>query len=105
MIIKGVHHYIMNTYPKPQTITLQEKKLVGQSIDMSLIENKTFELFSDFMPKRRHIKNGLDTLIYEVLVYDSMTYFSEFNPNTLFKKWAAIEVSQYESIPRKHDLL
>lgn len=89
----------MDTYSAPKIITIQDKKLVGQSVEMSLLQNKTFELFSSFMPNRKQITNRVDTAIYEVLVYDSINYFSEFNPNTTFEKWATVEVSDYESIP------
>lgn len=74
------------------------KTLVGKSIAMSLIDNKTFDLFSDFMPIRNTIKNTINDDIFEVLIYDE-TYFKTFNPNNIFTKWATLEVSNVEDLP------
>lgn len=74
------------------------KTLVGKSIAMSLIDNKTFDLFSDFMPIRNTIKNIINDDIFEVLIYDE-TYFKTFNPNNTFTKWATLEVSNVEDLP------
>lgn len=32
-------------------------------------------------------------------VYDDTSYFENFNPGTVFEKWAAAEVSDFEVIP------
>ncbi len=81
----------------PRIKTLLEKKFVGKSIDMSLVNNKTFELFSGFMPEKKHIKNALSADVYEVMVYDD-SYFKSFNPANTFTKWASIEVSEFDTI-------
>lgn len=83
---------------QPRIEAITEKKLVGHVIDMSLVSNKTFELFSGFMPNRDQISNSMSTDIYEVMEYDHL-YFKNFNPNTVFKKWATLEVSEIETIP------
>jgi len=82
----------------PKIKTLLPKKLVGKSTEMSLANNKTFELFSGFMPRRKHIQNTIGNDIYEVLVYDD-SYFKNFNPTNSFTKWATIEVSAFKNIP------
>ncbi|AUC81967.1 GyrI-like domain-containing protein [Lacinutrix sp. Bg11-31] len=82
----------------PNIVTLENKKLVGQSIEMSLVENKTFELFSSFMPQRKEIKNALSTDIFEVLLYDN-NYLENFNPANTFTKWASVAVENYNTIP------
>ncbi|WP_452221058.1 GyrI-like domain-containing protein [Lacinutrix salivirga] len=83
----------------PEIKTINEKKLVGHSLKMSLVNNKTFELFSGFMPHRVHIKNTVSDCILEVLEYDDL-YFENFNPNNTFQKWATVEVSKFEDIPQ-----
>lgn len=83
---------------QPRIENLSEKKLIGHTLDMSLVTNKTFELFSGFMPKKNQITNSISTDIYEVMEYDSL-YFKNFNPNTVFKKWATLEVSELDTIP------
>ena len=85
-------------FKDPEIETLKNKKLVGQSIEMSLVDNKTFELFSGFMPQQKHIQNIVSSDIYEVLIYDS-NYLKNFNPTNTFTKWATVEVKNYDSIP------
>lgn len=65
---------------------------------MSLVDNKTFELFSGFMPFREQIGNSLSTDIYEVMVYDD-DHFKNFSPANTFTKWALTEVSVFDHIP------
>lgn len=79
--------------------TLQEKKLVGKSLRMSIAENDTFKLWDSFMPQRNQIKNVVGTDLYAVQVYDSPDYFKNFNPAAIFTKWALIEVSEFNDIP------
>ncbi|MDO6597149.1 GyrI-like domain-containing protein [Oceanihabitans sp. 2_MG-2023] len=82
----------------PRIETVSEKKLVGKAVKMSLIDNKTFELFSGFMPNRNLIKTTIGSDIYEVTEYN-VDYFKNFNPNNNFKKWATLEVENTENIP------
>ncbi|MEJ6792393.1 MAG: GyrI-like domain-containing protein [Lacinutrix sp.] len=82
----------------PKILVLEYKKLVGQSINMSLVEDKTFELFSSFMPRQKNIKNALSTDLLEVLIYNN-NYLKNFSPENTFVKWAAIEVKDHNSIP------
>lgn len=83
---------------EPRIEILAEKKLVGKSIKMSLTNNRTYELWSSFMPRRKEIPNTTDSLLYSMQVYDS-GYFEKFDPNTEFTKWAAVEVSNSSDIP------
>ena len=43
---------------------LTEKKLIGKHINMSFMENKTFQLWNSFMPERKEIKNAVDYNLY-----------------------------------------
>lgn len=83
---------------QPQIKSLSEKKLIGHSIEMSFIENKTFQLWSGFMPKRKEIKNPVDGNLYSLEVYPE-NHFDNFDPNDIFQKWAAVEVSNFENVP------
>jgi len=87
----------------PRIKTIAEKKLVGKSLPMSLAENKTFKLFSDFMPRRKEIANAVSADIFDLIVYPK-TYFKTFNPSTNFTKWALIEVSDFVNIPNEMEL-
>jgi AraC family transcriptional regulator len=82
----------------PRIETLEEKKLIGKRIQMSLLHNKTKELWQHFMPRRKEIQNNIGTDLYAIQLYDPL-YFNNFDPNTTFEKWAAIEVSHFNTIP------
>ncbi|OXA76602.1 AraC family transcriptional regulator [Flavobacterium aquidurense] len=83
---------------------LTEKKLLGKHLDMSFIENKTFQLWSSFMPRRKEIKNSLDSNLYSLEVFPA-GHFDNFDPNNTFQKWAAVEVSDFENIPSEMETL
>ena len=82
----------------PRIETLTEKKLVGKRMKMTLADNKTGELWRSFMPRRKEIKNITSDLI-SMQVYDPSLDFKNFNLNTPFEKWAAIEVAVFDTIP------
>lgn len=66
---------------------------------MSLNENRTYSLWSSFMPHRNKIKDRVDDLLYSMQVYDDSLDFKDFSPATTFTKWAAVEVSSLDRIP------
>ena len=83
----------------PKIITLSEKKLVGKRLTMSLQQNRTFELWSSFMPLRNQIKNVLGSDKFSMQVYSTDFDYNQFTPQTVFEKWAAVEVSDFLNIP------
>jgi AraC family transcriptional regulator len=88
----------------PKIVTLTAKKLIGFSIEMSLIDNKTFSIFNQLMPRLKEITNAKSADIFCVQVYDA-DYFTNFTPETLFTKWAAVEVKDYDTIPNGFEKL
>jgi len=78
--------------------TLSEKKLVGKKMIMTFAENKTAELWKSFMPERKEIHNIMGTNLYSMQIYPPL-FFSNFNADRAFEKWAAIEVSDFENMP------
>ncbi|KAB8153066.1 GyrI-like domain-containing protein [Kordia sp. TARA_039_SRF] len=78
--------------------TLPQKKLVGKSMRMSLIQNTTPQLWKSFMQQRNSIKNAVGSDLYSLQVYDEL-YFKQFNPKTEFTKYALTEVTNFEMIP------
>jgi len=84
---------------EPRIEILSEKKLIGKRIKMSLAENKTFELWRSFMPRRKEISNHLNTDLISMQVYDPSYDFKNFNLHATFEKWAAVEVSDFNSVP------
>lgn len=79
---------------------LPEKKLIGKHIVMSFLENKTFQLWSSFMPRRKEIKNVINANLYSLEVFP-IAHFNNFDPGNTFQKWAAVEVSDFDEIPRE----
>ena len=65
---------------------------------MSFSDNKTRELWSSFMPRRKEIKNNIGSELYSIEVYEPL-YFNNFNPEKEFDKWAAVEVIDFETVP------
>jgi AraC family transcriptional regulator len=82
----------------PRIEMLPKTKLIGKRIILSLSNNKTAELWKSFMPRRKEIKNNIDTDLYSMQKYDA-SYFNTFNPNTEFEKWAAVAVTDFNEIP------
>lgn len=65
---------------------------------MSFTNNKTYELWRAFMPRRKEIPNNIGEELYSIEVY-APRYFNFFNPDSEFEKWAAMEVTDFETIP------
>jgi AraC family transcriptional regulator len=83
---------------QPRIEILKGKKFVGQRLEMSLVENKTVELWKGFIPRRKEIQNQISNDLYSIQVYD-LQYFDQFKPSSIFEKWAAVEVSDFLIIP------
>ncbi len=81
---------------------ISEKKLVGKCLRMSLANNRTAELWRSFMPLRNTIKAVAGTDLYSLQVY-GQTYFTTFNPQSEFEKWALVEVADFNSVPEGID--
>jgi AraC family transcriptional regulator len=78
---------------------LPPKKLVGMHASTSLTDNKTFELWRSFMPRRKEITNTRSSDLVSMQVYGSHYSFANFDPAATFEKWAAVEVADYRAIP------
>jgi AraC family transcriptional regulator len=78
--------------------TLIEKKVIGKCLIMSFFERKTFELWSNFMPRIKEIKNQIGSDLYTLEVFPS-GYLKHFDPKNTFEKWAAVEVLDFNEIP------
>ena len=83
---------------EPRIEMLQSKRLVGLRMTMSLVNNKTGELWKAFMIRRKEIQNTISSVLYSVQVY-APSYYQNFNPQNTFEKWATIEVSDVEKTP------
>ncbi len=84
---------------QPTIFTLTEKKLVGKQLTMSLANNRTGELWAGFMPHRRELQQATGLDLVSLQVYPA-GYFEHFAPQNEFVKWAAVEVSSFENLPK-----
>ena len=85
---------------EPRFKIINEKKLIGMFVSMSLAENKTFKLFSAFMPRRKEILDSINNDVLDLKVYPK-DYYLNFNPSNYFTKWALVEVSAFDNVPNE----
>lgn len=85
---------------EPRIVNLSEKKLVGKSLRMTLSADKTMELWKSFMPERKSIENVVEAKFYSMQVYDENQDYINFNDETGFTKWAAVEVKDNKTVPK-----
>ena len=83
----------------PRIEILPEKKLIGKSLEMSLVKNTTGILWASFMSNKSDITNAIGSDLYAMQIYSDLYYHKNFNPNTKFIKWAATEVTDIKNIP------
>ncbi|ALM47564.1 AraC family transcriptional regulator [Flavobacterium psychrophilum] len=89
----------------PTIQTISSKKLIGKHIAMSFVANKTFELWSSFMPQRKLIANAVDSQhMYSLQLYGK-DFYTNFNPAREFEKWAALEVANFDAVPEGMETL
>ena len=83
---------------RPRIEILPEKKLIGKRMQMSFSGNKTAELWRSFMAVRKEIQNNIGTELFSAEVYPPL-FFKAFDPGTVYEKWAAIEVTDFKTVP------
>ena len=88
----------------PKIVNIAPKKLIGFSIETSLLDNKTQTIWQLFMPRLKEIKNAVSADLFSLQNYPE-NYFTNFTPETLFTKWSAIEVNDFENIPEGFEKL
>jgi AraC family transcriptional regulator len=74
------------------------KKLVGKRMMMTFSDNKTAELWKRFIQQRKEIRNTIGSELYSMQIY-SQFFFDKFDPDKEFEKWAAVEVTDFNSVP------
>lgn len=80
------------------TILKQEQlHLIGMSLRMSHINNRTVELWRSFMPRRREI-TATDSYLYSLRVYDRIDH-PFHDPSAEFVKWACVKTDEGHEIP------
>lgn len=78
---------------------LEKTWLTGKKLKMSMQNDRTGELFREFMHGRHLISNISGQELYAVTIYDGTGVFQNFNPQTEFEKWAAVRVTDHGNHP------
>ena len=78
-------------YSAPRIEERAPGQFIGMCMSMSLMEDKTGQLWRQFMPRRHEIMHRANTDVVSLQVYPK-GYFSEFDPSRVFVKWALAEV-------------
>jgi AraC family transcriptional regulator len=71
-------------------------KFIGKYLSFTYADYRALELWSSFMPRRKEIQNSMGTKLFNIQVNPENF---NFHPNTPFVKWAAVQVSSFDSIP------
>ena len=79
--------------------SMDTKKLIGMCMEMSFANNKTPQLFREFMPNRGKILNRVTTDHISMQKYQSSDLQQMFAPDRPFVKWAVVEVSDFTEKP------
>lgn len=84
----------------PEVKHITVKKLVGIKVSTSLADDKTSLLWKRFMSSREAIRNEKNSDLFSVQVYGENFIEGEFDTNSVFEKWAAMEVENHDFIPK-----
>ncbi|MCC7298769.1 MAG: GyrI-like domain-containing protein [Bacteroidia bacterium] len=88
---------------QPKIVELEAKKAVGMRINMSLANNRTAEVWRNFMPRKREIIGAKNNELMSLSVYEQPLEPGNFNQT--FEKWAAVEVGEVTSVPENMEVL
>jgi len=87
---------------QPRIEVLNQKKLVGINVAMSMHNERTGELWSRFMPRLEEIANKISEDRISMQVYPK-SYFDHYNPKLEYIKWATVEVVDFYGLPEDMD--
>lgn len=80
----------------PTIKTFPKTKFIGKNLSFTYADYHAFELWSSFMPRRKEVQNAIGSELYNIQINPDNF---DFQPNTPFKKWAAIAVSSFDFVP------
>ena len=85
---------------QPEIRTIASKQLVGMRMPFSLAKNSPAELWRQFMPRRKEVKQTVNAALISMEVYNGGLDLDTFNEDTVFEKWAVVEVSDIDNLPK-----
>lgn len=90
---------------EPTIRTIASKKLAGLCTETTLATDNPAILWQEFMPRRKELTTIAGNELYAVQVYDAGFIKGEFTADSVFQKWAAVEVSGNAKLPEGMELL
>ncbi len=81
---------LLNT--QPSITVLESTRLIGIQAPMSLLNDQTPSLWKTFMPRLKEVTGRIGEDFYSLQEYPA-DYFRAFQPDRVFKKWAAAKVN------------
>lgn len=84
---------------KPRFEYSKTRHFIGQSLSMSLVNNRTRELWSVFKPQLSKIKDRVGGDFFNLQVYPD-GYHENFDPSNEFLAYALVEVSESFALPK-----
>ncbi|RXG20782.1 GyrI-like domain-containing protein [Leeuwenhoekiella aequorea] len=85
----------------PKIAKIEERKIIGVCLTTTQVDNDTSILWSKFMPRHKEISNRIGTHFYSLQKYPLNLDAKKFTPKTKFERWAAVEVSSFDSVPNE----
>ena len=67
---------------------------------MSFANFKMGELWKSFLPLHKEISNKLTNELISMAIYQP-SHFADFKPTNEFEKWAAVEVGNFDNVPKE----
>lgn len=87
---------------EPIIKTFPTTKFIGKNLTFTYADYRAFELWSNFMPRRKEIANAIGIELYNIQINPENF---DFQPNTPFVKWAAVAVSDFNVVPTEMNSL
>lgn len=84
---------------EPTIKTIRARTLAGMSSETTLATDNPVILWQAFMPRLKELTTIVGNELYAVQVYDAGFVKGGFTADSVFHKWAAVEVSGHEELP------
>lgn len=78
---------------------IEAKKTIGFTTKTTIANDKTAEVWQQLIPRLKEVKNAVSADLFSLQVYNGET-FEKFTPNTEFRKYALVEVKNYDFVPK-----
>lgn len=81
----------------PEIKTTEETRILGKKLKMSRQNNRTAELWKDFMLEKKACQSNISSALYSVQIYKQPQDLK--NPQAEFEKWASVQTDDVQAFP------